>query len=76
MRKQEDRTRYGVRLYALRSRIDALGLRQIPSKLDEWGYWKSETKMRNSQYFAGTLMNPEYLTALEKFVNDKEKQNV
>jgi hypothetical protein len=32
--------------------------------------------MRNSQYFAGTLMNPEYLTALEKFVNDKEKQNV
>lgn len=76
MKGQEQRTRYGVRLYALRERIDKLGLKQIPSKLDEGGYWKAEAKMRNSQHFSGALMNEEYLVALERFVIDKEEANV
>ena len=75
VKKQESRTRYGLRLYQLRTRIDNLGLKQIPSKLHSGGYWEAQSKMRNTQYFTGALMDDNYLVALEQFVNDKEKAN-
>ena len=73
-KQQTDRTRYGVRLYSLRSRIDEMGLKQIPSKLHNGGYWESQSKIRNTQYFTGTLMDEGYLKALEHFVKDKENE--
>ncbi len=75
IRTQSKRTRYGTRLYSIRQRIDALGIKQVPSKLDRGGYWKSQTKIRNTQYFVGTLMDDSYLVALDKFVTDLENES-